>query len=513
MWPVCDTKRAVLKRLIPTIAVVLLAAACGGPRFDVRPEEVQGLAFHPQVVDVEQDAGAGLSITTDADGNPHLAYLKLPIEAEQPEAIDPLAPVLPAVAHAHLVDEIWTHSEVAESASEDEGGTPLGLTADDETAIAVDAEGTHHIVWTEAGGIFYSNDTTGEAEPQVVDSVNAAGLSIWADEGGTPWIAYYEVLSDPEGPAALVRAATLDGEEWSVETVAEADATSAYGTGIGPGQDGPVVAYGTTSGTNVVQRQGNVWRSEVVDPDGGLGVSMDVDADGNPHLAYLTADGQVRHAHSVGGSPWEISDVGAGIAEATTSIAVDDEGTHHIAWQRDADLAYANNADGDFAEITLPTATAGGSRPRVAAGAGIAYLAWYSEQGTRLSMASYSEDAPLLAVPSPDTPPGGGPAPPDCVPEGNVLAIAAANLEFSTDCLAAEAGQPFTIEFDNQEAVPHNVAILTEEGGDHLFEGEVVTGPTTTTYQPDPIEEAGSLFFQCDVHPTTMTGTFVVAGK
>ena len=501
----------------PAIALVLLAAACGGPQFDVRPQEVEGLAFHPQVVDLDQDAGAGLSMTTDADGNPHLAYLKLPLEAEQPEAPDPLAPVLPAVAHAHLVDDIWTHSEVAESATEDEGGAPLAVTAEDETAIAVDAEGTHHIVWTEAGGIFYSNDPTGEAEPQVIDSVDGAGPSIWADEEGTPWIAYYEVLTDAEGPAALVRVATLDGEKWSVETAAEADATSAYGTGIGPGQDGPIVAYGTVSGTNVAQQQGTTWRSEVVDPDGGLGVSMDVDADGNPHLAYLTSDGEVRHAHSIGGAEWEISDVGADSAEATTSIAVDDEGVHHVAWQRDADLAYANNADGEFTEVELPASTAGGSRPTVGAGAGAAYLAWYSQEGSRVSLATYSEDAPLIAVPSPDAPPGGGTAPAECQPEGEVLAIAAANLEFSTDCLAVVVGQPYTIEFDNQEAVPHNVNVYTDDTAAEpvLMEPNegTITGPGQTTYEGDPIEEPGELFFQCDVHPTTMTGTFVVAEK
>ena len=503
-----------LKRLAPALFATLLATACGGTEFDVRGVEAEGLSFHPQVVDLEQDAGPGLSITTDADGNPHLAYLKLPgPAAEQPEAPDQLAPVLPAVSHAHLVDDIWTHSEVAESATEDEGGTPLALTADDETAIAVDSEGTHHIAWTEGEEIFYSTDTTGEAKPQVVDSVDAAGLSIWADEDGNPWIAFYEVLSDAEGPAALVRVASLNGEDWNVETAAEADTTSAYGTGIGPGQNGLVVAYGTVSGTNVAEQQGSAWRSEVVDPDGGLGISMGLDADGNPHLAYLTSQGQVRHAHSIGGEPWEISDVGAGIAEATTSIAVDDAGVHHIAWQRDADLAYANNADGEFVEVPLPVSTAGGSRPRVAAGAGAAYLAWYSSAGTRLSLATYSEDAPLIAIPSPDAPPGGGTAPGACEPEGDVLTIAAQGLAFDKDCLAVEAGQAFTIEFDNQEAVQHNVAILTEEDGESLFSGDVITGPTSTTYEPDPIEEPGELFFKCDIHPTTMAGTFVVAGK
>jgi plastocyanin len=43
-----------------------------------------------------------------------------------------------------------------------------------------------------------------------------------------------------------------------------------------------------------------------------------------------------------------------------------------------------------------------------------------------------------------------------------------------------------------------------------LFTGEMVTGPGTVTYEVDALEP-GTYFFRCDVHPTTMTGTFVVA--
>lgn len=511
-----------LKRRLPALcALLLLGAACGGPDFDVRSEEPEGPTWFPQVVEFEQNAGAGLSITTDDDGNPHLAYLELvePLKpGQEAPPPDPLAPVLPAVGHAHLVQDIWTHSEVAQS----EEGKPRELSAEDETAIAVDAEGTHHVAWTEGGDILYSTDTTGEAKPEVVDSVDAAGLSVWADEKGTPWIAYYEVLSGAEGPAALVRVATLEGKRWDIQTAAEADASEPFGTGVGPGPNGPIVAYGNSTGTNLARRQGSFWRSENVDPDGGLGVSMDLDPDGNPHLAYLTEEGQVRHAHSIGGGPWEISDVGAGVALATTSIAVDDQGVHHIAWQRDVDLAYATNASGEFAEVALPETTAGGSRPRVAAGAGPVHLAWYSSEGTRLNMATYTEDEPLLAVPSPTGAPADGGAPAECEPDGTTLAVAAPPGAFTDgfdkDCLAVPAGEPYTIEFDNQDTgQTHNVNVYTDETASEAvlmpnLEG-TIPAPDQTTYQGDPIDEPGDLYFQCDVHPTTMTGTFVVAGK
>jgi len=83
---------------------------------------------------------------------------------------------------------------------------------------------------------------------------------------------------------------------------------------------------------------------------------------------------------------------------------------------------------------------------------------------------------------------------------------------FDADCLAAPAGKPFEIVFDNMDAgIPHNVAIYTDEGaGTPLFVGEVFNGPDVVTYDV-PALDAGTYFFRCDVHPTTMTGTFVVA--
>ena len=71
---------------------------------------------------------------------------------------------------------------------------------------------------------------------------------------------------------------------------------------------------------------------------------------------------------------------------------------------------------------------------------------------------------------------------------------------------------PFTIAFDNQDlGVPHNVAIYTDDSATKsLFIGEMVTGPKKVTYEVGPLAR-GTYFFRCDVHPTTMTGTFVVA--
>lgn len=73
------------------------------------------------------------------------------------------------------------------------------------------------------------------------------------------------------------------------------------------------------------------------------------------------------------------------------------------------------------------------------------------------------------------------------------------------------AGSPFKVVFNNMDSgVPHNFSIYTDETATQaLFTGDLVTGPDTTTYAVGALD-AGTYFFRCDVHPTTMTGTFVV---
>lgn len=76
-------------------------------------------------------------------------------------------------------------------------------------------------------------------------------------------------------------------------------------------------------------------------------------------------------------------------------------------------------------------------------------------------------------------------------------------------------GEPFTIAFDNQDPGQlDNVAIYTDStAATGVFTpGEgAVQGPASITYEVEPIQEAGQYFFRCNIHATTMTGTFVVA--
>lgn len=92
-----------------------------------------------------------------------------------------------------------------------------------------------------------------------------------------------------------------------------------------------------------------------------------------------------------------------------------------------------------------------------------------------------------------------------------VVQIAALNLEFDKDTLNVPAGEAFVIEFDNQENVPHNVAIYASDAAEEpLFVGAVFSGPQAMEYEVDALEP-GEYFFRCDVHPQQMTGTLIAA--
>jgi plastocyanin len=95
--------------------------------------------------------------------------------------------------------------------------------------------------------------------------------------------------------------------------------------------------------------------------------------------------------------------------------------------------------------------------------------------------------------------------------------VVAKNIHFDTDCLAAPAKQPFTITFENQDpGVDHNVEVYTKppiDGGTRLGGAtgpvDFFPGVATKTYKVDPLKP-GRYYFQCDVHPTAMFGTFIV---
>ena len=95
-------------------------------------------------------------------------------------------------------------------------------------------------------------------------------------------------------------------------------------------------------------------------------------------------------------------------------------------------------------------------------------------------------------------------------PVGPTVALGAQDIAFDTAELHVAANEPFTIVFDNREAVPHNVSIDRSDGvAARVFEGAVFSGPATRWYAV-PGLAAGAYAFLCQVHPS-MTGRLIAA--
>ncbi len=506
-----ESKRGWGWRFALFAALVMAAAACGPGDVDVRAVGSGAVRFVPQVVDAQGDAGSGLSLASGSDGEPRLAYLTFEPQArpgEPPPAPLAGAPTLPAVKYAALAEGVWSPSVVTEDA---------GVAGGDIAALALDGEGAPHVAWTAGSEVLYASAAGGGfSEPERVASGAVEGVSVTVDGEGIPWVAFYD--------GDVLRVAKRAGDSWSVEEVGAArEAGEPRTSAIAVGREGLLVAFGDGSRTMLAVR-GDGWSVGVVDQEGGRSVAMALDAEGEPHLAYLTPSGEARHAHGPDGVAFTISSsVGGSEESAGLDLAVDGEGVHHVVWSDGEAVRYAQDAGGEFEEQTIPTSE-GGSRPQVVLGASPEiHVAWYEAEAGVLHLATLTDaPEPLLALPGPAVTPGApGPTvaptgPPPCEPDGAELVISAqpgAVVDgFDKDCLAAPAGEAFTIEFENADpGVPHNVAIYTDESATQsLFVGEIFPGTETVTYEV-PALEPGIYFFRCDVHPTTMIGTFVVA--
>lgn len=104
---------------------------------------------------------------------------------------------------------------------------------------------------------------------------------------------------------------------------------------------------------------------------------------------------------------------------------------------------------------------------------------------------------------------GGSASSPTAAPSvpADAIVVVAKDLAFTTPEVSAPAGKPFTIVLDNQEDVPHNIAIKDSTGAD-VFKGEIVTKAQVAN--EIPALAAGSYPFICEVHPN-MTGTITAS--
>lgn len=88
--------------------------------------------------------------------------------------------------------------------------------------------------------------------------------------------------------------------------------------------------------------------------------------------------------------------------------------------------------------------------------------------------------------------------------------IGADDMAFDANVIQATAGEPFTLTFTNNDAVPHNFSVYTEEGGEAVAVGDIINDGETDEVEITALE-AGEYYFVCDLHPE-MNGVIVVEG-
>jgi plastocyanin len=559
---ILSVKRAV-NVAVALVAAALVGSACAPQSAPPNiPVNFQGASYLTQVVDQVYDVGRSPSVTLDTHGNPSVTYLLLNPHLKKGQIPPPLlanTPQPPSVVIASQADGIWTRRNVTPNATGGGKGTATeigdkgGLYDGQSTvAMAVDPNGFHHVVWSTPSGLFYAKDDTVHLKgdtttmafngpPTQIVKTAVSGASIAVSDDGTPWVAF---ISDGK-----VEAASLSGSTWAVQNVGRAAGTPspANRTGITVVSGNPIVAYPGVSGVTVATKLSTAptpgtattggWSTTTVpSSSGALGLSM-TQSSSQPVVSFISGSGDVDVAAASGGA-WKVAKAGTvgktptgeDISAFTTGLGADANGNLAVTWP-DLGEQFIEVAQGTVSDLTFkatPVAeSTGGWSPSLAVSPDGKHgaVAWYDSINDHLNVATLVQGTPQIAIPSPlfsplPTPTAPGQLP--CFPTGTTSLTltapsGAAGTGFSTKCLAVRPGTNFTVAFSNQDQAPHNFAIYTDSQATKLLGGaasatDIVPPGAGTTYQVKGLP-AGTYFFRCDVHPTTMTGTFVVTAK
>jgi plastocyanin len=518
-----------------------------------------GIRFVPEVADSVDDAGSWASVAVTSDGQPYVAYFGFPEKLPASQTANPRAiglPSVPGVLLATVHEGIWTRGAIAMAAPISNVNVAFDpatdksvghLTKDDVTGLdlAIDAQDGLHAAWGSSDGLWYAagSGDPSSTTPWTLDQVSSTppvGLSLALDDQGNPWISFY----GQGKTGSEIEVAHLEGSTWVTQPVAPAQACPGCTTGIAVVGAQPVVAYSDGgSGVWVASPPASPtatanWTLTPVDTTGGQGLSIAAGPSGSVALAYYAGSSvklaSGRPSTLQASTAATVGDGSATAQGARSALAVDGSGSVVVGWYDAAttSVAFGSGKPGaQVAPIDVGDSTVGGRFPSVgvAPNGSPSFLAWYAPAtgpavggvvpGDDLLLGTYGTAEGLgLAVKSPTPSPATSVSPSpssggQCTRvAGGSIDVVAKGLAFDLNCIEPESGKPFTIAFDNQDAgTQHNLAIYPSSTSltNPLFRGDPVTGVETSDYKVDALN-AGTYYFQCDFHPTTMNGQVVV---
>ena len=126
--------------------------------------------------------------------------------------------------------------------------------------------------------------------------------------------------------------------------------------------------------------------------------------------------------------------------------------------------------------------------------------------------------APMITVPSPTAAASTSPtstttsAAPAPATSGQAVTInlVSQNMAFDQSTITVPAGANVTMNYNNKDSIPHNFALYTDQSAATvIFKGKIISN-SNIAYTFTAPSTPGTYFFRCDVHPTTMTGSFIV---
>ena len=100
-----------------------------------------------------------------------------------------------------------------------------------------------------------------------------------------------------------------------------------------------------------------------------------------------------------------------------------------------------------------------------------------------------------------------------CTTSSGSAELIAENNAFNRSSIRVKTGEEVSFIFENKDNVTHNFAAYeTQDAKQVIFRGDALSGPGTITYTFTAPDEPGFYYFQCDFHPSTMNGSFIVGG-